>query len=248
MARSVWGLIAFLLTFGATALGAWLLSDPLTGLALGLLALLALLAASFGSAAARLIEERDRADTPLLLLEFDPSDPTSHQEDWVDPAPRNWLGAERYRVRVTNRSTKTIDAVTLALVQFRPQGAPFLPMPLKVVGDDMGVRSVDVPLHGGDSRNYEVAWVGFQRDGSVGEIVLAYARSGVPNQINSGRRYELDLRVQGRDTPPTMATFEVWVEHRRLRFAPKGETAIAGATSGVHTGTSPTPRNLIRGR
>jgi hypothetical protein len=218
-ARSAWAAVVLLFTLGGSALGAWLLRDPLTGLALGLLALLAFVAAAFATAAATLIEERERAATPLLLLEFDPDDQTSHQEDWVDPPPRNWLGAERYRVRVTNTSTKTIDAVTLSLLRFRPQGAPFLPMPLKVVGDDMGTRSVDVALHGGDSRHYEVAWVGFQRDGSVGEIVLAYARSGVANMITSDRRYELDLRAQGRDVAPAAATFAVWVESRRLMFA-----------------------------
>ena len=58
-----------------------------------------------------------------------------------------------------------------------------------------------------------------ERDGRIGEIVLAYARSGVANVISSGRRYELDLRAQGRDAAPATATFAVWVESRRLQFA-----------------------------
>jgi hypothetical protein len=237
-ARSLWAAIVLVLSLGGTLVGQLIFRDPVTGFGLGMLALLAVAAAAFGVAAVRLVEERERAETPVLLLEYDPADRTSHQEDWVDPAPRNWLGAERYRVRVTNTSATTIDAVTLSLVRFRPQGAPFLPMPLKVVGDDMGIRSVDVALHGGDHRYYEVAWAGFQRDGSIGEIVLAYALSGVPNQIPSSQRYELDLRVQGRDTPPTLATFEVWVESRRLKFAPAGQPAMAAATT-VTTRESP---------
>src|SRR5438093_8768288 len=153
---------------GSVAFGAvlgWIGGDMVAGIGIGLLALLAAIAVTGWHGAFRLAEQIDTSEAPLLELGYDEGDPTCHQEDWVDPPPNNWLGAERYRVRVTNRSTKTIDGVSLSLMQFTPQGAPFLPMPLKVVGDDLGVRSIDQALHGGERRYYEVAWVGFDRAG-----------------------------------------------------------------------------------
>lgn len=222
--RSVAAFWAFASLAISTTLGA-IGGDALTGLGIGLFVLLVAFALVGWHGAFVLARQVEEFETPLLDLAFDQDDSSCHQEDWVDDASGHWLGAERYRVRVTNRSARTIDATTLSIVRFTPQGAPFLPMPMKVVGDDVGSRSVDQALHGGDRRYYEVAWVGFDRHGRPGEIALAYARAGVPNLIPNDRRYDLELRVQGRDTAPVLRSFEVWIEERRLRFSAAGQDA-----------------------
>lgn len=224
--RSVVTWWAFLSVAAGTLVAA-LGGDALSGVAVGLLVLLVVFALVGWHAALRLDVQLEQLNAPLLDLTFDPDDPTCHQEDWVDDASGRWLGAERYRLRMSNLSARTIDFVSLSITRFAPQGASFLPLPLKVVGDDMGVRSEAQALHGGDTRYFETCWIGFDRGGRPGEVVLPYARSGIPNLIPNTRTYRIELRAQGRDTAPVVRAFEAWVEESRLRFATAGEDAEA---------------------
>lgn len=216
-----------LISVASGALVAALGGDALSGVGVALLVVLVTLTLVGWHAALRLSAQLEQLQAPLLDLTFDPEDASCHQQDWVDDASGRWLGAERYRVRLSNLSARTIDSVTLSIVRFAPQGAPFLPLPLKLVGDDIGVRSENIVLHGGETRYYEACWIGFDRSARPGEIVLPYARSGVPNMIPSGRTYRLELRAQGRDTAPAVRAFEVWVEDGRLQFAVAGDASDA---------------------
>lgn len=143
----------------------------------------------------------------------------------LGPRVPEWFTVSPYvlhRVGVRNAGPNTVDDVRLMLVDFQPQGAPFLPIPLRFMHDDSPdgrISQRGVTLHPGEIRHVDVVRLAEFGPGSE-EIEIRYAVPGAPNLIPRGR-YTFTVMVAGRNVEPDTRRFIVSVDHENmLHFDP----------------------------
>jgi hypothetical protein len=187
---------------------------------------------------AELAALRTEGESSMEIL-FEPSPP--FVQDDFDPS----LGSLR-RVGVKNLTEHTLDEVEVSLVSFEPQGAQFLPVPLRLMHD----LPQPFRLHPGETQYADLVW--YQAMGEHGDqLVLCYAAPGVPNMIPL-RRYRITVKVTARDVKAHQRTFAVDVDEAgRLLLSPEVPHEVAATHSGASRTRSrnrrPMPPKTTRG-
>jgi hypothetical protein len=133
---------------------------------------------------------------------------------------------------VKNVGGETVSNVALEMVEFTPQGADFLPLPMREMNDDTRpfvLSREGVTLQPGRSAYFDIVYKQYSAQAhhahpvyglssTLNEITWCYAHTSRPRPVADGT-YRVTLRAYGRDVPtPTEGTFVVSVNSTKELF------------------------------